>query len=62
MLTFSQPDRLSDLLAKWGREPAILYVAADSSVRVPTDAASFYAPSDADEVLAKAPPAPDSAS
>jgi hypothetical protein len=59
-LTALLPTKLVDLLTKWARPPAVLYLAADSSVPVPPDSPVVYAPSDPDEVLAKAPPPPDS--
>jgi len=54
--------RLAQLLARWGPPPAIVYLAADSSLRMPTDHPTILAPSDADDLLSQAPPPPSAAS
>lgn len=62
LLTFNQPEQIAERLAQWGPPPAVVYLAADSSVRVPMDHPAIYAPSDADDLLSKAPPPPRTAS
>ncbi len=55
LLTFSQPEQIAQLLAEWGPPPTVVYLAADSSVRVPTDHPVIYAPPTADDLLSMAP-------